>query len=131
MPAISNKTVRLQVFEKCGGHCGYCGNAIELKQMHVDHIQPKQRGWSEDAAAKINLVKGSDDIENFMPACKRCNLWKKTFSIETFRKEIQMQHERLLRDSAGYRLASDFGVIQAETKPIVFYFEQIQVSKAA
>lgn len=131
MATLSNKKLRQEVYEKCNGHCGYCGSEIDIKQMHVDHIQPKQRGWNEEAAAKINLVKGRDEIENFMPACKRCNLWKKTFSVDSFRREIELQTERLMRDKPGYRLALDFGLIKEEVKPVVFYFELLQIKAAA
>ena len=33
------KINRQEVYDKCGGHCGYCGKDITIKQMQVDHIR--------------------------------------------------------------------------------------------
>lgn len=41
---MMNKKTRLKVYEKYGGHCAYCGEAIEFKEMQVDHIKPLCRG---------------------------------------------------------------------------------------
>lgn len=116
-------SIRQQVHEKCNGRCGYCGTHIELKQMQVDHIQAKWHTVSEEDAKRDGIIKGSDDFENLMPSCRRCNKWKATFTIEQFRNEIQLQTQRLIRDSAGFRIAKDFGIIQTESKPVIFYFE--------
>ena len=42
---------RQSVYEKYGGHCAYCGEHIEYKDMQVDHVNPKRNG-------------GVDSIEN-------------------------------------------------------------------
>jgi 5-methylcytosine-specific restriction endonuclease McrA len=34
------KEIRELVYNKCGGHCAYCGVEITSKQMQVDHIEP-------------------------------------------------------------------------------------------
>ena len=31
------KINREEVYNKCGGHCAYCGNDITIKQMQIDH----------------------------------------------------------------------------------------------
>jgi len=64
-----------------------------------------------------------DDVANLNPSCERCNRWKQTYSIEQFRKEIELQVERLRRTQAGFRLAEDFGIIQERNTAVVFYFE--------
>ena len=89
---------RQAVLEKTGGHCGYCGKELGGK-FHVDHIYPKHRG-------------GKDDITNLIAACQRCNIRKATFTVEGFREEIEAQPDRLERDSAAFRLALAFGVIE-------------------
>jgi len=80
--------------------------------------------YTEDQCVKYGLKKGSNEIDNLNPACARCNKWKDTMSIETFRNEIQQQLIRLKRDSSNYRIALDFGMIKENNEPIVFYFEK-------
>ncbi len=41
------KIDRQQVYDKCDGHCAYCGVEITLKQMQVDHIQPHWHTFTE------------------------------------------------------------------------------------
>ncbi len=108
--------MRDKILVKFNKRCAYCGFKITLKSMQIDHIEPKHLG-------------GSNDEDNLNPACRRCNKWKATYSIEEFRGEIQKQPERLKRDSAGYRLALDFGIIE-ESKGskglVLFYFELVR-----
>ncbi len=118
------KKVREEVYQKCDGHCGYCGKEIEYKQMQVDHIIPKWHNMSESTADRVGIEKGTDDIDNLMPSCARCNKWKSTFSVETFRSQISKQLMRLERDSSNYRLARDFGLLEEKDINVVFYFEK-------
>lgn len=118
------KSIRELVWVKYDKHCAYCGKEIEYKQMQVDHIEAHWHSYTEDQCAKYGLKKGSNEIDNLNPACARCNKWKDTMSIETFRNEIQQQLIRLKRDSSNYRLALDFGMIKENNEPIVFYFEK-------
>lgn len=120
MPFKLNQETRQAVHKKHKGKCGYCGVAIDYKQMQVDHIIPRvgchiePRGWT----------KGTDSFENLMPACRRCNYWKHSHSVEEFRKEISLQHERLKRDARAYNLACDFGLVKQTAKRVVFHFER-------
>lgn len=119
------KHSREDIHAKYGGRCAYCGIEVVVKKskptdnkMHIDHIHPKFHG-------------GTNDIENLTPSCKRCNLWKKTFSLEEFRREIGLQVWRLKEQSAGFRLALDYGLVTVPGEPrvinqpieVVFYFE--------
>lgn len=52
--------MRKQVYEKYGGRCAYCGEAIKYEEMQVDHMEPLAKG-------------GVDSEENYMPACRTCN----------------------------------------------------------
>jgi 5-methylcytosine-specific restriction endonuclease McrA len=121
------KEIRQKVWKKYDGHCAYCGAVIEYKQMQVDHIEPKWHAMTEEQCIKAGLKKGADCLENYNPACVRCNRWKGTMSIELFRSEIQKQTERLRRDSNQYRMAMDFGMILEDNKPITFYFERLHI----
>ena len=105
--SISKKT-RAIVHSKYDGRCAYCGKELGTR-WHVDHIQPLSRG-------------GSDDIGNMNPACIRCNLRKGGLTVEEFREEIGAQAIRLRRDSAAFRLAEDFGAVEAR-EPAQFCFE--------
>lgn len=56
----------LRIWERDGWQCGYCGNHLERKHPDprhdatVDHITPKAAG-------------GTDDPENLISSCRRCN----------------------------------------------------------
>lgn len=120
------KINRQRVYDKYDGHCAYCGTEITLKQMQVDHIQAKWNTWSD---AEINrrpgFVRGSDEESNLNPSCARCNKWKATFSVEQFRKEIELQRQRLRRDSSAYRMSLDYNLITERDNSVIFYFETI------
>ena len=102
--------MRSRIWNKYNQKCAYCGKNIALKDMQIDHINPKALG-------------GKDKEENYNPACRRCNKWKATYSLEQFKEEIQKQVERLRRDVAGFRLAEDFSMIKDCTHKPQFYFE--------
>ena len=69
------KDVRRKVYEIHDGHCAYCGKEIDIKDMQVDHIQSVYLG-------------GADEIANYRPACRSCNFYKSTMSIERLREEL-------------------------------------------
>jgi 5-methylcytosine-specific restriction endonuclease McrA len=119
------KSVREEVYKKCDGHCGYCGEEITYKQMQVDHIKPLYRNDSVTTLEVWGVERGTDDFDNLMPTCARCNRWKSTFSLEQFREQIGKQLERVNRDSAGYRMAKDYGLIVEKEIKVVFYFEKL------
>lgn len=120
-------TARDKVRAKFGGKCAYCGKPLG-RVFHEDHVAPIYRGWMKD---KRPEWAGKDVEENLFPACPRCNLWKKTFTVDQFRAEIAMQVDRLRRDSAAFRLAEDFGVVEQTEKPIVFWFEKQYTAQQA
>ena len=117
---------RVNLHQKYGGHCAYCGVSITLTQMQADHIVPLRRNDSEQQLKKWNVTKGSDDLENLNPACARCNKWKGTFSVEEFRAIIASSLTRLTRDAPNFRLAEDYGLITRTNYPVQFYFERTQ-----
>ena len=80
--------------------------------MQVDHIKASYRG-------------GSDDMDNLNPACRACNNFKVTHSIEELRHEISQQVERGRRYSVNFRLAERYGLIAITGNPVVFYFERV------
>ena len=117
------KKEREDVRLKYGGKCAYCGCDLQ-KGWHVDHIEPKFRNWEEVTLRGFKRERGKDDVSNYNPACPRCNRWKGTWSVEEFRREISLQLERLERDSAPFRMARDYGLIEEKDIKVEFYFEK-------
>ena len=105
------KEQRQLVFDKMGGHCAYCGCEFSLQTMQVDHIVPLRKG-------------GADTLGNMWPACRSCNHYKHTLTIEQFREEIGRLTARLRERSYIYRLALRHGCIKESRKPVRFYFER-------
>ena len=123
-----NKKDRQIVFNKFGGKCAYCGCELQ-KGWHIDHINPIRRNETDENIERMNrykttpLTRVEDYIENYNPACRQCNIWKSTYSIEQFRKEVSEQVNRLNNYSANYRNAKRFGLIEETGIDIEFYFE--------
>jgi len=118
------KINRQEVYDKCDGHCAYCGKEITFKQMQVDHIKPLYRNDNVATLESWGVERGTDDIDNLLPSCARCNRWKSTFSLEMFRKEIELQIERLNNYNNNYRMAKDYGLISENNNKVIFYFEK-------
>lgn len=108
------KTKRLQVYNKYGGRCAYCGKKIEYKDMQVDHIVP-QRSYIDKKVA--------DQIENLNPSCRKCNHYKRARSIERYRELILKLHTKI-RDIYLCEVAENYGVIKIEPWDGQFYFER-------
>ena len=68
------------------GHCGYCGCKITYKEMQVDHIEAVYLHEEELNAGQAQEI---NSIENYMPACRMCNFYKSTMSVESFRKQLE------------------------------------------
>lgn len=115
-----SKKKREAVYAKYDGHCAYCGRAIDIKDMQVDHFHPL-RAWGIEEA-------GTDDISNLMPACRMCNHYKRANSLETFRRYIA-EIPRKLRENYIYKVGIAYGNVVEHEKPITFYFEQMEGKK--
>lgn len=107
------KAIRQDVYEKYNGRCAYCGKEIEYAEMQVDHLIPLR-----------DIESGSDDFENLMPACRRCNHYKRANTLEGWRKMIESIPQKLERDSYIYRVALDYELIEPKPHEIEFYFER-------
>lgn len=112
-----SKQERLQVYEKCNGHCAYCGCELPLKDMQVDHIIP---------LALINDDR-SETFLNYLPACRSCNHYKSAMSLETFRRMIERMPDVLMRDSVTYKNAVRFGLVTPTPHKVEFYFEKLGI----
>lgn len=123
--ALSKKT-RQMVYEKCHGHCAYCGCELAYKDMQVDHVDsyslndPNSRGGHKYKKSVEQL----NQLDNLMPSCRMCNFYKGTGSIEDFRQKLQ---ETLLPNACRpfqFRLAEKYGLVEVHEKKIKFYFEK-------
>ena len=122
---------RVTIYNKFSGCCAYCGEAINIKDMQVDHVIPASsfqyyvRNKTKVPQFLIHLT--VDDVnhpDNLFPTCRVCNNWKRAEPLETFRGELQAQVPRLNEYSAQYRIARRYGrVYENNDAPIVFYFE--------
>jgi len=113
-----NKAERVQVYNKYGGRCAYCGKVMQYKDMQVDHIRP-QREWAESLVDDFDI----DGMDNKNPACYRCNHYKRSANLETFRQMLQTLHERTQKIYIN-KVAEDYGIIEVEPWDGVFYFER-------
>lgn len=134
------KKQRQQVWDKSKGHCWYCGNRLPEKGWHADHCDAVYRmtsrksyssAWGEVPESIKQLLDDgcmqkpqNDKIENIVPACAPCNLFKSVFSIEEFRTEIALQVERARKQSVNFRTAERFGLIETRPLDVVFWFER-------
>ena len=86
--------------------------------MQVDHIKPKlllDRGY----ASKEEI----EDLSNKMCVCSRCNLYKRSNSLETFREWIE-EIPRKLHNVFIYKVGLDYGIVEEHPKKVKFFFEQ-------
>lgn len=51
------KSIRMTVYQKCNGHCAYCGCNLEYRDMQVDHVIPLNGCYKRGACpvVKCNL----------------------------------------------------------------------------
>lgn len=109
-----SKVERQKVYEKCKGHCAYCGCELEYKNMQVDHVKPLRIG-------------GADELSNMLPACRSCNHYKATLDVEGFRQYLRGINNRLMRDSIPFQVATRFGIVRHKgNNNVTFYFERCE-----
>lgn len=113
-----SKHTRKLVYAKCNGHCGYCGSELEYKDMQIDHINSvRVAEWRNEDV--------DESIDNYMPACRQCNFYKSTMSVEAFRERLKDTMFANLKKNFNYRLALKYGLISENDAPIEFYFENM------
>ena len=111
-----SKELRQKVFDKYQGCCAYCGYEFEdMKEMQVDHLNP------------VYLNGEDNSIENLMPACRMCNFYKSTYTLEKFREQLGKILNRL-SDQFIFRLAHRYNLVEVKPYkiPVQFYFEWLR-----
>lgn len=111
------KDLRKRVYEKCGGHCAYCGRKIDIKEMQVDHVESHYRH------------QGRDELDNYLPACRDCNGLKSDYLLEEFRTVLIpncVKKGKFCGSNGGRnaRIAKAYGIQLNPKKKIIFYFER-------
>lgn len=113
------KAMRQLVYEKYNGHCAYCGCELDIKDMQVDHIESVYH-------AELAGQQADDSLDNYNPACRACNFYKSTTTIENFRHNIQYRLIGKLRKDFNYKMLIKYGMIREDFKPVKFYFEEVK-----
>ena len=107
---------RQAIYDKCNGHCAYCGTPITLKQLGVDHV------WPQHFSEYLPIGSDINSTNNLLPACKSCNTVKGVYFLDEWRAEISKKATRLRRISR-FALLLRFGIVEIVEKPVIFYFE--------
>lgn len=127
------KSDREIIFNKYGGKCAYCGCDLE-KGWHVDELLPCRRNFKYDKVKSQYVTDGTClhperlHLDNQMPACPSCNINKHSMSLEDFRRQISGFMKHLNEVNTQYKIAKRYGLVQEDIKPIVFYFETINIT---
>ncbi len=126
-----SKKERQEIWNKSGGICWYCGCQLPEKGWHADHFIPVIRITKRESLGGFkwkNVVVGienpeMDTIENTVPSCAPCNLFKSVWDVEFFRFELEAQIERARKGSVNFRNAERFGLITINEPKVTFWFE--------
>lgn len=121
-----SKTDRIKILAKYDGHCGYCGKVITMKDMQVDHMNPKSIKALNTVLFEDVMEDRTNHIDNLMPSCRRCNHYKRAETVEGFRRLLKTLHERLVSIYI-VKVAIDFGIIKIRPFDGLFYFEKNQL----
>lgn len=106
------KIDRQQVYNKCNGHCAYCGKEIKYKDMQVDHIWPQHLGGADNRITNLN------------PSCRRCNHYKRGETLHAFRITMSTLHTRVCSHYIG-KVAIDYNIVSITPFDGKFYFEKL------
>jgi hypothetical protein len=89
--------------------------------MQIDHYYPKCKASFYARRCKIDV----HAEDNLMPACRRCNHYKRAASPGQFRKLMKTLHERLEKIYI-LNIAVDFGMAAIKPFDGLFYFEKVR-----
>lgn len=127
--AIS-KAQRIKIYEKYNGHCAYCGCAIKLEEMQVDHLVAVGRVFYSDKEADEMMRNGEINKDaNLMPSCRQCNFYKSMEDIEAFRNILKNVLQRTCINTFQAKLALKYGMISQHEWDGIFYFEKLNDHK--
>ena len=101
----SDPYFRKALYQVYGGKCAYCGDPIVAPgNLHVDHIyaenaraaeDPELRAYLDELRANGFPVNQPDVIENYLPACQKCNRQKSNWNFTA--RNLRYYHNLALR----------------------------------
>lgn len=100
----SDPLVRKALYEAYSNKCAYCGDLIQPKNMHVDHILATKAKKEDDIEFNRyidELMKDGfiiDSIENYRPSCASCNLTKSNRNFDV--SNLRFYHSQAKEKSA-------------------------------
>jgi 5-methylcytosine-specific restriction endonuclease McrA len=122
-PKNKRWSLRQTVYDKCNGHCAYCGKEIKIEDMSIDHIIPSNP--KEKELRELNYSpRDVNEINNLLPSCFECNCQKANLSLETFRNLI-IDQIRQIKKNFAFRLLLNTLNFQYDKEFKLFYFEKI------
>lgn len=90
--------------------------------MQIDHIRPV---YTETDLHKKMSLDDANSVDNLLPACRSCNLYKSTMPLEKFRQNLTEKMLQTLQQDFRYKMLLQYGIIQESVHPIKFYYEGI------
>ncbi len=121
MKNIGKKNVRENVLNKYNGRCAYCGCELTINNLYIDHFVPKRRSKYK---LDPNLVKGTDEFDNYMPSCSSCNSSKSDKTIEEFRIALENKLNATIKTSSQLRILIRYGLVELVDTNVLFHFEK-------
>lgn len=121
------KKQRLELFNKYGGKCAYCGCDLP-ERWHADHIKPVVRNpkyFQERDGLGAFQKPENNTVENMNPSCPACNILKGSGTIESLRMNIENFVNSLNNYHNQYKFAKRYGLVKETNNRAVFYFEKI------
>ena len=95
-PFVGEGRKRRLIWSMTEGHCFYCGDVLMVGDWEIEHRVPLSVG-------------GENDLENLVPACRKCNRTKGTRDTEEFRTYLE-----------------EYAALETDD-PVVFYGEMDRV----
>lgn len=94
-----NKEQRKIVFEKTDGLCHVCGCTLDIADFEADHVKPNSQG-------------GTNVVDNFLPACSKCNNYRWNYSPEeiqwVLKLGVWLKTKIQVRSEQGLEIAKEF-----------------------
>lgn len=119
---------RAAILAKTGGRCAYCGCELTIKNMTADHVEPIVRPLvCRDGVISARNVQGTpeqESLSNKLPACRSCNSYKSSLSVEDFRARVEHWPDVMEHGNSTVRAMIRFGLLELKRRPVVFWFER-------
>jgi hypothetical protein len=68
---MTPSTLKL-IFSRTSGHCHFCGDRLIFSRRGMKKGQPEKGAWEADHVLQKDKG-GRNSVENYLPACVRCN----------------------------------------------------------